>query len=431
MYIIYLCIRVLLYPFLRFILPLFSTNAKKRIEFELKNYISVSSLQRAEYGFEVSSEGELEQIKAVLLDLIANDHRVEIIYCSESVEKQCQKLLSDYPDHVRVYRLPVLTYFPLRKAQNINYWMTCQTFYMCRYDLFPELIHYGNKKAKQFILLSAVMKNFKQKSFLAKLYLKSVYKKFHKIVSVTPVDDKEFRVVLGHTDIQFEVFDFRTIQISQRIKNRKLAFRKFIPHYDRFNQFLNEYDYNDRLIFGSFWPFESDLISSDIPAGKLICIAPHNLDNDSLSDLKKNLTSSGISVYELSRETTEENFEEMISSYRRSGGVVILNIKGVLCELYSEFAYAYVGGGFSKSVHSLLEPYMGGSFVYCGPRTFKSTEYDLILSFNPERISVINEMDNFLTMVFSENRSKINSLTDFNDHFIDGFDSILEWLYKN
>ena len=75
----------LLYPIFKYILPLFSKKAASRVNFEMKNSINVSALGRASYGFEVSSEGELEQVRFLIFHLLKMDETVEIIFCSDSV----------------------------------------------------------------------------------------------------------------------------------------------------------------------------------------------------------------------------------------------------------------------------------------------------------------------------------------------------------
>ena len=41
----------------------------------------------ADYCFEVSSDGEFEQVRPIIDELLRTNRRVELIYCSESLEK--------------------------------------------------------------------------------------------------------------------------------------------------------------------------------------------------------------------------------------------------------------------------------------------------------------------------------------------------------
>lgn len=54
--------------------------------------------------------------------------------------------------------------------------------------------------------------------------------------------------------------------------------------------------------------------------------------------------------------------------------VLMINRTGVLADLYSVGRMAYVGGGFGRGVHSVLEPMANGSPVVCGPNIGVSHE---------------------------------------------------------
>ena len=71
--------------------------------------------------------------------------------------------------------------------------------------------------------------------------------------------------------------------------------------------------------------------------------------------------------------------------------VSLMLVPGIFCELYANFGQAYVGGGHLKSIHSVLEPYLGGAQIYCGPKTYRSTEFDFILGHSPKTISELSK----------------------------------------
>lgn len=89
-------------------MPVFSSSVRERIRFEKKNKKENKSFredgQVADYAFEISSEGELEQVKAIIEKLLTENYKIELIYCSKSVEKQCQVLADKYPKVLRTFR---------------------------------------------------------------------------------------------------------------------------------------------------------------------------------------------------------------------------------------------------------------------------------------------------------------------------------------
>ncbi|HEY3296281.1 MAG TPA: glycosyltransferase N-terminal domain-containing protein [bacterium] len=54
--------------------------------------------------------------------------------------------------------------------------------------------------------------------------------------------------------------------------------------------------------------------------------------------------------------------------------VILINRTGILADLYRVGQVAYVGGGFGKGVHSVLEPMANGLPVICGPNIVVSNE---------------------------------------------------------
>ena len=115
-------------------------------------------------------------------------------------------------------------------------------------------------------------------------------------------------------------------------------------------------------------------------------VAPHKLGPTFIRDMVRSITDQGLSVIVCSG-------EEDISFDR--GDVVILTVPAILCEMYTLFGDAYVGGGFGRSVHSLLEPILAGCRTFSGPKTFRSTEFDLALEIDSKRMIVLDTPESF------------------------------------
>ncbi len=59
--------------------------------------------------------------------------------------------------------------------------------------------------------------------------------------------------------------------------------------------------------------------------------------------------------------------------------ILLVNVLGVLSKIYRYCAYAYVGGGFTKKLHSVIEPVVYGLPTSFGPKTYrKNTPKELI-----------------------------------------------------
>ena len=420
----YQILRFLLLPILKYTLPLFSKDARKRLDFEQRNITEVNSLDHAEYGFEVSSEGELEQVRVIIQHLIDNGKTVEIVFCSESVEKNCLELQKKYSSQIRLYRLPILSYNPLSARSNVERWLTCKSFYMCRYDFFPELIHYGKKKANNFVLLSAAPKGFFDKNILERMYLKNVYKSFTKFIAVSNDLKQTINKITSSEDIR--VYDFRINQIQKRIAQSS---KKIIENYAYLPPLIDFIKSNENtIIYGSFWNHELNLFENKAFHQFNHIIVPHQLSPKYIEEIESFFNQKSIRVEVIDENESAENVTKLLSQNNETKRVFILNVKGILCELYQFTNYSYIGGGFGDSIHSVLEPFISESFVICGPKVKRSSEYDFINGSFPNRIKKVDSLEAILSSIsFKVTPKEREEFAEYIDFQKTNFNEIITW----
>ncbi|MAZ48072.1 MAG: hypothetical protein CME65_05895 [Halobacteriovoraceae bacterium] len=420
-YYLYNIFRVVIYPIVRHLLPLVSKKAKARVEFEHNNLLRRPLLERADFAFEVSSEGELEQVYPLIQSLINRHKTIELVYASESVDEKIKALVKKYPQQVRSFILPILGYQPWSKFHNVRLWLTAEHLFLCRYDFFPELIDYGIRKSKTFNLISASLKGQESKNFLAKAYYKWCIKSFDKIVAVSQVEKNKLINDLSVSAKSIEVFDFRILQISNRLQSCEETLDHSWPLWHKFRDILNNRSHEEKkkkLILGSYWSEEFELIKG-LSANTILTIVPHQLKKEKIENLKAKMEQENIPFFELTKETDciDPEFK----------GVYLINLKGILCELYSLFDIAYVGGGFGSSVHSVLEPYMANCKVFTGPKIHRSSEFDIIRDYDSDSIKSYNDLnavvEDIKNMETSDTASK-----HFMRHFEGHIDAIELWL---
>jgi 3-deoxy-D-manno-octulosonic-acid transferase len=438
---VYYIIRIIFFPFLKWFLPLTNQKAHLRISFEHKNSIDHASNSfkeidcKADYAFEVSSEGEFQQVKPIILKVLSEGSLVEIIYCSDSVDKQCQDLFDNFPNTLRILRLPILSFNPFSRYNPIE-WLTASSFFLCRYDFFPELIFYGRKKDVNFNLIAGTLKNSenKQKNICLRLYFKYVYHSFDKIIMATDKDKKNILEKFVISDEIVESYDFRPVQILKRLDSKLQNLREKFKYENEFFEYLNKYNFNKRIILGSYWYDEDLILHNDIGSllanGYQVSIVPHQLGELDIDKTRKSIleNNSSVIIYELNNQLSKAEIELLLINMLKVPGVLIINLKGILCELYSYFGHAYVAGGYRSSVHSLLEPFLAGSMVYCGPKVHRSTEYDLIVQSNPDRIKIIDDPTHLFVTILNSNLSSLTSIHSFESHYKGHFSPILNWL---
>lgn len=410
MYYLYLIFRIILYPFVRYILPLFSSKASRRLAFEQQNHVNIPLVKNARFAFQISSEGELEQVISIIYYILQNrDDCIELIFTSESVEKKCLEISQKYPQRIRLYRLPIMVFNPFSKVTNLNKFLTAQTIFLCRYDFFPELIQFSKKKKS--ILLSSSLKSFNKSNYFYKMYLKDCYESFDIIVAANNFEKTAFEQLFSNKNIQ--AFDFRAIQITNRLENAHNTLQENIKCHDKLVGILN--NYSQRYILGSFWNYELNCFDRvEIPDDTIIGIAPHNLKEIDLTVLKNYLIKNDFNILEVNSDTTELELNPLKKN------IILFNIKGVLCELYSLFDSAYISGGFGVGIHSVLEPGLANIKVYCGPEVYKSTEFDYVKNLTEFFPKIIEHKNDILKIMIADSSSDLiskNENFDINNNF--------------
>lgn len=144
------------------------------------------------------------------------------------------------------------------------------------------------------------------------------------------------------------------------------------------------------LVVGSSWPADEEKIFPVLPtlvdANWKLIIAPHELGEDHLVSIENGLLKNGIAIPEIIRYSQASEFNST------SAKVLIVDNIGMLSSLYAYGKIAYIGGGFGKSIHNILEAAVFGMPVIFGPRFEKFNEAKELLTVG-SAFDVTNEME--------------------------------------
>jgi 3-deoxy-D-manno-octulosonic-acid transferase len=156
--------------------------------------------------------------------------------------------------------------------------------------------------------------------------------------------------------------------------------------FDVFGIFLSN---QKALIFGSSWSPEEQILVSFLAENKSqkVILAPHNVSESNIESLQQKLGTNAV------RFTL---FENDFSNQQ----VLILDTIGHLSTAYSFGKVAFVGGGFSGSLHNILEPAVFGLPVFFGPKHQKF----------PEANEFINQGIGFEVESYQEFKIKLNEV---------------------
>ena len=124
------------------------------------------------------------------------------------------------------------------------------------------------------------------------------------------------------------------------------------------NKIIKSFKADDELlIVGSSWPADESVILPWInQSTKKVLIAPHQVDDKHVEQIISGI-SRKVARYSFLKESSIMDFD-----------VLILDTIGQLASAYKYGTLAYVGGGFSGSLHNILEPAVFGLPVILGPK---------------------------------------------------------------
>ena len=385
----YFTIRCIIKPFFFLMLPFVSFLKERKT---LEEQFPLPSTNHFDLIIHISSEGELEQANFLIQTYLKQSKNVLILFTSPSLK---ERLIKREEDKFSIAALPLWKGLGHLK----NY--TCDLFIMVRYDFFPELL--AMAKNNYSLLLSATYKN-KQGSF--KLSFQDFcIGHFDKVFSASLKDKHFIKERLG---VEAPSFEFRIPQIYQRLSHEnELLERKA---YALYTNWIDSVEKKKRLIIGSAW--ESDLgflgdsgLIEQIKKGEFILsIAPHKLDQAFILNIQSKIKEiTGLEAFILNED----------SKLIPDNNIVICCLKGVLLESYLHFQFVYIGGGFARSVHSVLEPYCAGAKVYCGPKVHRSTEVDYIRGEGEESLEVLkdsNELEELFQIIQNDSTDPMDRI---------------------
>lgn len=365
-----------------------------RLAFERRNDWEPSSISfkeegdRADLCVEFSSEGEFEQIRYLLEKVLKDKKRkIELIFCSESVEESVLKFQLKHKEQVRCIRL---CFFNRKSIKELENWVTAPNLILVRYDFFPQLLFLGQGK-KTFSLFSASVKNIRNKNILVKFLYKKIFSLFDLIVPVNKNELNWFQKDFSSKGQLLIEADLRVNQITERSLASHQTLSDRFSWWGTLEKYLKQAK-QLKVMIGNYWGDESenyglDAISNEVKANNFIlAIAPHNLSAETNQEVLSYFDKKEIEVIKISEGFTVEELAQKIDSQKSK--VILFDIKGVLCELYNFFDIALVGGGYKRTTHSLLEPFVAGAKVVTGPSIHKSSEYDYIFAQDKNSIRI-------------------------------------------
>ncbi len=293
--------------------------------------------------FHVSSLGEFEQARPVIESIHALAPGTEVVLSFFSPSGY--EIRKNYP-------LAKVFYLPADLPGNARLWVKevkPDLAVFVKYDLWPGYLRALVQAEIPFVLISALFKPGRRLQSWSTPPTIGLLKKSRQIFLQQEAYAEPLRR-LGFHNIRV-AGDTRL----DRVLTLPEEARKQIP------QRLREAGTFD-LVAGSTWPEDEKRLIPAIEAlGLRVIIAPHDIAEPNLERLINLLPAHAIRY-------------SSMRSQDAGARIIVLDTIGMLSILYSLGDVAFVGGGFGRSIHNILEPAAHDKPVIFGPHFAKFPE---------------------------------------------------------
>ncbi len=300
--------------------------------------------------FHCASLGEFDQGIPLMKKIINADESVFLLvtFFSPSGMKFYQKR-EKIADHIMY--LPLDT--PKNAKRFIKHFKPSQAFFV-KYEFWYNFIHQAKSQGTRIYNVSGL---FREEHRFFKWY-GGIFRKLLRKFDWFFVQNEKSEKLLHSIGIK-NVTVTGDSRFDRVIENKELAVENEI-----IKQFKNK---EDLFVIGSSWPEDEAILIPWIQQfnGKVL-IAPHNVDENHIAAIHKQLPEA--------IRYTESDGEDVASKK-----ILILDTIGQLANAYSYGEIAYVGGGFSGSLHNILEPAVFGLPVIFGPKHKRFPEGDAFI----------------------------------------------------
>jgi 3-deoxy-D-manno-octulosonic-acid transferase len=290
------------------------------------------------------ASGEFEYAKPVITRLKNSrpDLNILVTYFSPSIAKS----VKNFPGVDFACPLPWDT---PRSLQKFISWHRPQALLIARTDTWPEMLAQAKKAGVPTLLFSATLPaNSGRARGIGRWMSRASFSYLDQIFCVSP-DDRAVFASLGFDKVTNVSGDTRYDQVTARL---------LAPQPIRHELFKSA-DRNRCLVAGSTWP-EDEAVLSEV--ARLLrdqisfILVPHEPTEHHLAQLESQFRDKGLTSV---RYSTAASWP--------AGAVLLVDKIGILAELYQQGRFAFVGGSFRKTVHSVMEPLAAGCITFVGP----------------------------------------------------------------
>ncbi|MCD6566000.1 MAG: 3-deoxy-D-manno-octulosonic acid transferase [Bacteroidales bacterium] len=297
--------------------------------------------------FHCSSLGEFEQGRPVIEEYKKHNPKAFIVLTFFSP--------SGYEIRKNYENADLILYLPLDIKKNVNKFLDLikpKIVVFVKNEFWYNYLHQLWLRNIPLFLISA---NFREDNWFFKSYGRS-FRKMLGFFSYIFVQNEQSLKILNRYNIENVTIAGdtrvdRVYQISKEVKENSVI-----------EKFKNQ---KILIVAGSSWKQDEELLIKYInESGNNLkwIIAPHEIKKENILRIQKSITRPSVK-YSTYKEKQDSNAE-----------VLVIDNIGMLSSLYKYGDIAYIGGGFGKGIHNILEPATFGIPVIFGPNYKKFRE---------------------------------------------------------
>ena len=248
-----------------------------------------------------------------------------------------------------------------------------QCLLLARTDTWPEMLRQAKSHSLPVLLFSATLaEGAGRLKGISRFITRLVFRDIDAIFCVSQADLIAFRSV-GAGSRAMVCGDTRFDQVLARLSEDSRLSR--LPWFSQLTLWTKD---KNVLVAGSTWPEDETVLlkviehfKSQITSQMKFIIVPHEPTAEHIATLKEQLSKQS--------EKTQLKFACLSELSHNQLNVVDLDVlivdaTGFLADLYRLGYFAFVGGSFRKTVHSVMEPLAAGALTFVGPKIRNNRE---------------------------------------------------------
>ena len=367
-----------LYWLFIFLVSFFNKKAKRFINGRKNIWSRLQQIKETNlYWFHCASLGEFDQGIPLMFLLKEKDPTIKILVTFFSPSGMDHF-------HKRKHCADYLHYLPIDTKLNAKKFIRLlkpKKIFFIKYEFWLNYIFVAKSENIPLYSVSCILRP-EQHFFKSYAY---IFRKGLKCFDTFFVQNIETKKLLENIDINNVVISGDTR--FDKVIDNKLNLKKDIT----ISMFVGD---NKAIILGSSWPTEEKILKQAFKTRNIsdkIIIAPHDISEKHLLQIES-LFSGKIIRY--------SNF----ANYRNEQ-ILLIDSIGKLANAYQYGKFAFVGGGFTGSLHNTLEPIVFGIPTVFGPIHKKFPEASIFIEEQVAK-NITNELEFLDALTFFDKQSE-------------------------